>query len=108
MERSFRVPGKRGVSWLRRCFVQVRRPAVLIPTDDAGRSSWPSTAPSCAGRSCSPIRRVTCHGVERFAYLPAPLSGLPPEVCTHSPAHTDLASFKRVAGYLRMEQHILQ
>jgi cation diffusion facilitator CzcD-associated flavoprotein CzcO len=33
-------------------------------------------------------------GVEHFAHLPAPFSGLPPELCTHSSAHTDLAAFK--------------
>jgi FAD-dependent urate hydroxylase len=37
-------------------------------------------------------------GVEHFAYLPAPFSELPQTLCTHSSAHTDLATFagKRV------------
>ena len=37
---------------------------------------------------------VAAIGVEHFAYLPEPLSSLPPELCTHSSAHTDLAVFK--------------
>jgi FAD-dependent urate hydroxylase len=37
---------------------------------------------------------VIAAGVEHFAYVPEPLSSLPPEVCTHSSAHTDLAAFR--------------
>jgi thioredoxin reductase len=33
-------------------------------------------------------------GVEHFAYLPAPFSALPPTLCTHASAHTDLTTFK--------------
>jgi cation diffusion facilitator CzcD-associated flavoprotein CzcO len=33
-------------------------------------------------------------GVEHFAHLPAPLSALPPALCTHTSAHTDLSAFK--------------
>jgi len=32
-------------------------------------------------------------GVEHFAYLPTPFSGLPRTLCTHTSAHTDLAAF---------------
>ncbi|HEX6519511.1 MAG TPA: NAD(P)-binding domain-containing protein [Streptosporangiaceae bacterium] len=32
-------------------------------------------------------------GVEHFAHVPAPLSTLPPELCTHSSAHPDLGVF---------------
>jgi cation diffusion facilitator CzcD-associated flavoprotein CzcO len=39
-------------------------------------------------------RVVVAIGVEHFAYVPAPLSSLPPELSTHSSAHTDLARFK--------------
>ncbi len=39
-------------------------------------------------------RVVVAVGVEHFAYVPAPLSGLPASVCTHSSAHTDLAGFR--------------
>ena len=37
---------------------------------------------------------VVAIGVEHFAYVPRPLSGLPASVCTHSSAHTDLAAFR--------------
>ena len=37
---------------------------------------------------------VVAIGVEHFAYVPEPLSELPPEMCTHSSAHTDLAAFR--------------
>ena len=33
-------------------------------------------------------------GVQHFASVPEQLTGLPPSVCTHSSAHTDLASFR--------------
>ena len=36
---------------------------------------------------------VVAIGVEHFAYVPEPLSELPPALCTHSSAHTDLAAF---------------
>ena len=36
---------------------------------------------------------VVAIGVEHFAYVPAPLSELPPALCTHSSAHADLAAF---------------
>jgi cation diffusion facilitator CzcD-associated flavoprotein CzcO len=36
---------------------------------------------------------VVAVGVEHFAYLPEQLAALPPGVCTHSSAHTDLAAF---------------
>jgi thioredoxin reductase len=39
-------------------------------------------------------RVVVAVGVEHFAYVPAPLSGLPSSVCTHSSAHTNLAAFR--------------
>ena len=38
-------------------------------------------------------RVVVAIGVEHFAYIPEPLSGLP-ALCTHSSAHQDLAAFK--------------
>jgi hypothetical protein len=37
---------------------------------------------------------VVAIGVEAFAHVPEPLSALPSSVCTHSSAHTDLATFK--------------
>jgi FAD-dependent urate hydroxylase len=37
---------------------------------------------------------VVAIGVEAFAHVPEPLSALPPSVCTHASAHTDLAAFK--------------
>jgi cation diffusion facilitator CzcD-associated flavoprotein CzcO len=37
---------------------------------------------------------VLAIGVEHFAYLPAPFSALPQALCTHTSAHTDLATFK--------------
>ena len=37
---------------------------------------------------------VLAIGVEHFAYLPAPFSALPQTLCTHTSAHTDLATFK--------------
>ena len=39
-------------------------------------------------------RVVVAIGVEHFAYVPEPLSGLPSALCTHSSAHTDLAAFR--------------
>jgi FAD-dependent urate hydroxylase len=39
-------------------------------------------------------RVVVAIGVEHFAYVPRPLSGLPPALCTHSSAHPDLAVLK--------------
>jgi FAD-dependent urate hydroxylase len=39
-------------------------------------------------------RVVVAIGVEHFAYVPEPLSGLPSDACTHSSAHQDLAAFK--------------
>ncbi len=37
---------------------------------------------------------VVAIGVEHFAYVPAPLSGLPASACAHSSAYTDLAAFR--------------
>ena len=37
---------------------------------------------------------VLAVGVEHFAYLPRPFAELPPALCTHSSAHTDLAAFR--------------
>jgi cation diffusion facilitator CzcD-associated flavoprotein CzcO len=37
---------------------------------------------------------VLAVGVEHFAYLPPPFAELPPALCTHSSAHTDLAAFR--------------
>ena len=37
---------------------------------------------------------VVAVGVEHFAYVPEPLAELPPALCTHSSAHTDLAAFR--------------
>jgi cation diffusion facilitator CzcD-associated flavoprotein CzcO len=37
---------------------------------------------------------VIAIGVEHFAHVPEPLSGLPAELCTHSSAHRDLAAFR--------------
>jgi FAD-dependent urate hydroxylase len=37
---------------------------------------------------------VVAIGVEHFAYVPAPLSELPADLCTHSSAHADLAAFR--------------
>ncbi len=45
------------------------------------------------GERISARNVVIAVGVEHFAYLPAPLSSLPPELCTHSSAHPDLAVF---------------
>jgi FAD-dependent urate hydroxylase len=39
-------------------------------------------------------RVVVAIGVEHFAYIPEPLSGLPSALCTHSSAHQDLGVFK--------------
>jgi thioredoxin reductase len=39
-------------------------------------------------------RVVVAIGVEHFAYVPEPLSGLPASACTHSSAHTDPAAFR--------------
>ena len=39
-------------------------------------------------------RVVVAIGVEHFAYVPEPLSGLPSALCTHSSAHPDLAAFE--------------
>jgi FAD-dependent urate hydroxylase len=39
-------------------------------------------------------RVVIAAGVEHFAHVPQPLASLPPWLCTHSSAHTDLASFR--------------
>ena len=39
-------------------------------------------------------RVVVAIGVEHFAHVPEPLSGLPAELCTHSSAHTDLTAFR--------------
>ena len=45
------------------------------------------------GERASARRVVVAIGVEAFSYVPAPLSELPPELCTHSSVHTDLAAF---------------
>jgi thioredoxin reductase len=45
------------------------------------------------GERLSARRVVVAIGVEHFAHVPAPLSSLPPELCTHSSAHPDLATF---------------
>ncbi len=37
---------------------------------------------------------IVAIGVGPFAYVPGPLSELPPELCTHSSAHADLAAFR--------------
>ena len=37
---------------------------------------------------------VLAIGVEHFAYLPEPFSGLPKELCGHASAYTDLSAFK--------------
>lgn len=37
---------------------------------------------------------VLAIGVEHFAYLPAPFSGLPKELCGHTSAYTNLSAFK--------------
>jgi thioredoxin reductase len=37
---------------------------------------------------------VVAVGVQHFASVPEQLAGLPPSVCTHSSAHTDLSSFR--------------
>jgi FAD-dependent urate hydroxylase len=37
---------------------------------------------------------VVAIGVEHFAYVPGPLSGLPSALCTHSSAHQDLAALE--------------
>jgi thioredoxin reductase len=46
------------------------------------------------GERLSARKVVVAIGVEHFAHVPVPLSSLPPELCTHSSAHTDLARFK--------------
>ena len=45
------------------------------------------------GGSVLAHRVVIAAGVEHFAYVPEPLASLPPAVCTHSSAHTDLSVF---------------
>jgi len=45
------------------------------------------------GDTVSAARVVVAAGVEHFARMPAELAGLPPDVCTHSSAHTDLTVF---------------
>lgn len=45
------------------------------------------------GKSVLARRVVIAAGVEHFAYVPEPLASLPPAVCTHSSAHTDLSVF---------------
>jgi thioredoxin reductase len=42
-------------------------------------------------RAC---RVVVATGVEHFAYTPPPLDTLPPKLCSHSSAHTDLGVFR--------------
>ncbi|NKQ56053.1 NAD(P)-binding domain-containing protein [Amycolatopsis sp. K13G38] len=37
---------------------------------------------------------VVAVGVQHFAHVPTELSDLPPELCTHASAHTDLAAFR--------------
>ncbi|RCW44425.1 NADPH-dependent L-lysine 6-monooxygenase-like protein [Halopolyspora algeriensis] len=37
---------------------------------------------------------VVAAGVEHFAHIPGMLSGLPPELCSHSSAHTDPGAFR--------------
>jgi FAD-dependent urate hydroxylase len=39
-------------------------------------------------------RVVVAVGVEHFARVPQPLASLPPSLCTHSSAHTDLSAFR--------------
>lgn len=39
-------------------------------------------------------RVVVATGVEHFAFTPPPLDDLPPKLCTHSSAHTDLGVFR--------------
>ncbi len=39
-------------------------------------------------------RVVVAAGIEHYAHLPEPLSGLPDWACTHSSAHADLSGFK--------------
>lgn len=39
-------------------------------------------------------RVVVAVGVEHFAHVPEPLTSLPPWLCTHSSAHTDLSAFR--------------
>ena len=39
-------------------------------------------------------RVVVAAGVEHFAYTPPPLDALPPKLCSHSSAHTDLGVFR--------------
>jgi FAD-dependent urate hydroxylase len=45
------------------------------------------------GEQVTARRVVVAIGVEHFAHVPAPLSTLPPELCTHPSAHPDLAVF---------------
>ena len=45
------------------------------------------------GERVTARRVVIAIGVEHFAYLPDPLSALPPDLCTHPSAHPDLAVF---------------
>src|SRR5580693_6255809 len=47
-----------------------------------------------AGLEVTARQVVLAIGVEHFAYLPAELTGLPAAACTHSSAHTDLATFR--------------
>jgi len=50
---------------------------------------------SLANSECLRARKVVVAiGVEAFSHVPEPLSALPPSVCTHSSAHTDLGAFR--------------
>jgi cation diffusion facilitator CzcD-associated flavoprotein CzcO len=46
------------------------------------------------GEQFTARRVVVAIGVEHFAYVPEPLSELPPSAVTHSSAHTDLSVFR--------------
>ena len=46
------------------------------------------------GETLTARQVVLAIGVEHFAHVPGQLAGLPAAVCTHSSAHTDLATFR--------------
>jgi len=46
------------------------------------------------GERVRALRVVVATGVEHFGYTPPPLDALPPKLCSHSSAHTDLGVFR--------------
>ena len=61
---------------------EVARAGRCLRAEPGGRRARPA-----------PGKVVVAAGVEHFAVVPGLLAGLPPAVCTHSSAHTDLSAF---------------